>query len=184
MKKNFEEAIEMPGIDRDEIHDLEEKVLGLDPLVMIRNGSTNSSSSFRFRCRNSSNCLSEASSTSRKTTGSVRSNSSRAPSSSSSSTRTNAAPFARVNLITVSCPTLSPRSEVSSLADHSTFRRRSSRNLTLSCSFVADHFTYALQCKRNCTSNMGMVRGKYYDNLFPRHYQHLQKAYYHGTMQQ
>ncbi|KFB35449.1 AGAP003898-PA-like protein [Anopheles sinensis] len=44
---------------------------------------------------------------------------------------------------------------------------------------IGNHFTNALYCKRNCTANMGMVRGKYYENLFPRHFRYLQNAYYH-----
>uniref|UniRef100_A0A182JKQ2 Leprecan-like alpha-helical domain-containing protein n=1 Tax=Anopheles atroparvus TaxID=41427 RepID=A0A182JKQ2_ANOAO len=43
---------------------------------------------------------------------------------------------------------------------------------------IGNHFTNSLYCKRNCTSNMGMVRGKYYENLFPRHFRYLQNAYY------
>ncbi|ETN59339.1 cartilage associated protein [Anopheles darlingi] len=43
---------------------------------------------------------------------------------------------------------------------------------------IGNHFTNTLHCKRNCTAHMGMVRGKYYDSLFARHYQSLQKAYY------
>ncbi|XP_050086921.1 cartilage-associated protein-like [Anopheles aquasalis] len=43
---------------------------------------------------------------------------------------------------------------------------------------IGNHFANTLHCKRNCTAHMGMVRGKYYDSLFARHYQSLQKAYY------
>ncbi|XP_035772998.1 cartilage-associated protein-like isoform X1 [Anopheles albimanus] len=46
---------------------------------------------------------------------------------------------------------------------------------------IGNHFTNMLHCKRNCTAHMGMVRGKYYDNLFARHYQSLQKAYYQAV---
>ncbi|XP_058059723.1 cartilage-associated protein-like [Anopheles bellator] len=43
---------------------------------------------------------------------------------------------------------------------------------------IGNHFANMLYCKRNCTTNMGMVRGKYYENLFARHYRYLQNAYY------
>lgn len=45
-------------------------------------------------------------------------------------------------------------------------------------SAIGNHFTNSLYCKRNCTMEMEMVRGKYYENLFARHYQYLQIAYY------
>lgn len=45
-------------------------------------------------------------------------------------------------------------------------------------SAIGNHFTNVLYCKRNCTREMGMVRGKYYYNLFAGHYQYLQMAYY------
>ncbi|XP_062559726.1 cartilage-associated protein-like [Armigeres subalbatus] len=45
-------------------------------------------------------------------------------------------------------------------------------------SAIANHFTNVLYCKINCTREMGMVRGKYYHNLFAGHYQYLQMAYY------
>ncbi|XP_065077293.1 cartilage-associated protein-like [Ochlerotatus camptorhynchus] len=45
-------------------------------------------------------------------------------------------------------------------------------------SAIGNHFANVLYCKRNCTREMGMVRGKYYYNLFAGHYQYLQMAYY------
>ncbi|XP_049277526.1 cartilage-associated protein-like [Anopheles funestus] len=127
MKKNFEEAIEMPGVDRDEIHDLEEKKFV--PLLIggiVDEQETNweraierLESSIKQYIFDENEC----------------------------------------------------RAFCEGEFDHGF--------LPDFITAIGNHFTNALYCKRNCTSNMGMVRGKYYENLFPRHYQHLQKAYYH-----
>nr|XP_040228209.2 cartilage-associated protein-like [Anopheles coluzzii] len=127
MKKNFEEAIEMPGIDRDEIHDLEEKKF----VELLIGGIVDEQEN----------------------------NWERAIEQLESSIK-------QFIFDENQC-----RAFCEGEFDHGF--------LPDFITAIGNHFTYALQCKRNCTSNMGMVRGKYYDNLFPRHYQHLQKAYYH-----
>uniref|UniRef100_A0A182PBE1 Leprecan-like alpha-helical domain-containing protein n=1 Tax=Anopheles epiroticus TaxID=199890 RepID=A0A182PBE1_9DIPT len=127
MKKNFEQAIEMPGIDRDEIHDLEEKQfveLLIGGIVDEQDGNWERAierleASIKQYIFDENQC----------------------------------------------------RAFCEGEFDHGF--------LPDFITAIGNHFTNALYCKRNCTSNMGMVRGKYYDNLFPRHYQHLQKAYYH-----
>uniref|UniRef100_A0A182XX92 Leprecan-like alpha-helical domain-containing protein n=1 Tax=Anopheles stephensi TaxID=30069 RepID=A0A182XX92_ANOST len=127
MKRNFEEAIDLPGIDRDEIHDLEEKKfvdLLIGGIVDEQDGNWERAierleGSIKQYIFDENQC----------------------------------------------------RAFCEGEFDHGF--------LPDFITAIGNHFTNALYCKRNCTSNMGMVRGKYYENLFPRHYQHLQKAYYH-----
>ncbi|XP_052902104.1 cartilage-associated protein-like [Anopheles moucheti] len=127
MKKNFEEAIEMPGVDRDEIHDLEEKKF----VALLIGGIVDEQESNWERAIE-------------RLEGSIK----------------------QYIYDENEC-----RAFCEGEFDHGF--------LPDFITATGNHFTNALYCKRNCTSNMGMVRGKYYDSLFPRHYQHLQKAYYH-----
>uniref|UniRef100_A0A182VQD1 Leprecan-like alpha-helical domain-containing protein n=1 Tax=Anopheles minimus TaxID=112268 RepID=A0A182VQD1_9DIPT len=127
MKKNFEEAIEMPGVDRDEISDLEEKKF----VELLIGGIVDEQENHWERAIE-------------RLEGSIKQY------------------IFDENQCRASCE---GEFDHGFLPDFITA--------------IGNHFTNALYCKRNCTSNMGMVRGKYYENLFPRHYQHLQKAYYH-----
>uniref|UniRef100_A0A182SWL9 Leprecan-like alpha-helical domain-containing protein n=1 Tax=Anopheles maculatus TaxID=74869 RepID=A0A182SWL9_9DIPT len=127
MKRNFEEAIDMPGIDRDEIRDLEEKKF----VELLIGGIVDEQESNWERAIE-------------RLEGSIK----------------------QYIFDENQC-----RAFCEGEFDHGF--------LPDFITAIGNHFTNALYCKRNCTSNMGMVRGKYYENLFPRHYQHLQKAYYH-----
>ncbi|XP_053671715.1 cartilage-associated protein-like [Anopheles nili] len=127
MKKNFEQAIDLPGIDRDEIHDLEEK-----KFVNLLIGGIVDEQEKKWE-------------------------------------------LAIEQL---------ERSVMQFIFDENQCRAFCEGEfdhgfLPDFITAIGNHFTNALYCKRNCTTNMGMVRGKYYESLFPRHYRHLQSAYYH-----
>uniref|UniRef100_A0A182QBJ7 Leprecan-like alpha-helical domain-containing protein n=1 Tax=Anopheles farauti TaxID=69004 RepID=A0A182QBJ7_9DIPT len=126
MKKNFEQAIEMPGIDRDEINDLEEKSF----VALLIGGIVDE------QAKNWEQAIEQLE-----------------------------ASIKQFIFDENQC-----RAFCEGEFDHGF--------LPDFITATGNHFTNALYCKRNCTLNMGMVRGKYYENLFPRHYQHLQSAYY------